>query len=240
MDRVASSRDSLPGSKVNDGQAAATSENDMGCATVPLRPKGVMWPSARSSLVPARAPGCRNPACTRQSAASDWAVKHSTTGFTFQYANASISWGSKKQTSVALSSCEAETMAASEAAKEAVYLREFLRELGFGGKKPTKLYCDNQGAVDLAYNPEHHQKTKHIDRRHFYVRELVERCQLEVPYVKTAENLGDFFTKPLAVETFRTLRDKIMNMQQLDPDDKSRTQSRKGRDECRDESRKGL
>ena len=64
-------------------------------------------------------------------------------------------------------------MAASEAAKEAVYLREFLRELGFGGKKPMKLYCDNQGAIDLAYNPEHHQKTKHIDRRHFYVRELV-------------------------------------------------------------------
>ena len=61
---------------------------------------------------------------------SDWAVKHSTTGFTFQYANATISWGSKKQTSVVLSSCEAEIMAASEAAKEAVYLREFLNELG--------------------------------------------------------------------------------------------------------------
>ena len=74
-------------------------------------------------------------------------------------------------------------MAASEAAKEAVYLRELLRELGFGGKQPMKLYCDNQGAIDLAYNPEHHQKTKHIDCRHFYVRELVERGRLEVPYV---------------------------------------------------------
>ena len=84
---------------------------------------------------------------------------------------------------MAFSSCEAEIMAASEAAKEAVYLREFLNELGFGGKKPMKLYSDNQGAIDLAYNPEHHQKTKHIDRRHFYVRELVERGQLEVPYV---------------------------------------------------------
>ena len=124
-------------------------------------------------------------------------------------------------------------MAASEAAKEAVYLREFLRELGFGGKTPMKIYCDNQGAVDLAYIPEHHQKTKHIDRRHFYVRELVERGQIEVPYVKTAENLADFFTKPLAeaVKTFRAMRDRIMNMQQPDPDDKSRTHSRKGRDE---------
>ena len=122
-------------------------------------------------------------------------------------------------------------MAASEAAKEAVYLREFLNELGFGGKKPMKLYCDNQGAIDLAYNPEHHQKTKHIDRRHFYVRELVERGQLEVPYVKTAENLADFFTKPLAVKTFRAMRDRIMNMQQPDPNDLSRTQSRRERDE---------
>ena len=61
-------------------------------------------------------------------------MKHSTTGFTFQYANAVISWGSKKQTSVALSSYEAEIMSVWEAAKEAVYLREFLRELGFGGK----------------------------------------------------------------------------------------------------------
>ena len=95
-----------------------------------------------------------------------------------------------------------------------------------------ELYCDNQGAIDLAYdNPEHHQKTKYIDRRHFYVRELVERGQLEVPYVKTAENLADFFTKPLAVKTFRAMRDKIMNMQQPDPDDLSRTHSRKGRDE---------
>ena len=119
----------------------------------------------------------------------------------------------------------------SEAAKEAVYLREFLRELGFGGKTPMKLYCDNQGAIDLAYNPEHHQKTKHIDRHHFYVRELVERGQLEVPYVKMAENLADFFTNPLAVKTFRAMRDKIMNMQQPGLDDISRTHSRKGRDE---------
>ena len=62
------------------------------------------------------------------------------------------------------------------------------------------------------------------------MRELVERGQLEVPYVKTAENLADFFTKPLAVKTFRAMRDKIMNMQQPDPDDISRTHSRKGRD----------
>ena len=63
------------------------------------------------------------------------------------------------------------------------------------------------------------------------MRELVERGQLEVPYVKMAENLGDFFTKPLEVKTFRAMRNKSMSMQQPDPDDKFRTQSRKGRDE---------
>ena len=106
---------------------------------------------------------------------SDWGVRHSTSGWVFTYSAAAISWGSKRQLSVALSSCEAEIMAASEAAKEAVYLREFLSELGAGDADPTSLSVDNKGARDLAYNPEHHSKTKHIDRRHFFVRELVEQ-----------------------------------------------------------------
>ena len=103
-------------------------------------------------------------------------------------------------------------MAASEAAKEAVYLRRFLEELEQSGDAPTELFQDNQGARDLAYNPEHHSRTKHIDRRHFYVRELVERGELVVPFVRTDDNLADFFTKPLAAKRFFALRDKIMNV----------------------------
>ena len=102
-------------------------------------------------------------------------------------------------------------MAASEAAKEAVYLREFLSELGAGDTDPTSLSVDNKGARDLAYNPEHHSKTKHIDRRHFFVRELVEQQRIVVPYVATDDNLADFFTKPLASKKFFAMRDKIMN-----------------------------
>ena len=71
---------------------------------------------------------------------------------------------------------------------------------------------DNTGARDLAYNPEHHERTKHIDRRHFFVRELVERQTIEVPYVNTVDNLADFFTKPLPPNTFTSLRDAIMNI----------------------------
>ena len=72
-------------------------------------------------------------------------------------------------------------MAASEAAKEAVYLGSFLGELEQHDNSPIDLRLDNKAAGDLAYNPEHHPKTKHIDRRHFYVRELVETGELVVP-----------------------------------------------------------
>ena len=105
---------------------------------------------------------------------SDWAVKHSTTGYVFSYSVAAISWASKKQATVALSSCEAEVVALSEAAKEGVYLRRFLEDLGFSSPAPTSVATDNTGAKALAYNPEHHERVKHVERRHFYVRELVE------------------------------------------------------------------
>ena len=103
-------------------------------------------------------------------------------------------------------------MAASEAAKEAVYLNSFLKELGYASDGPATLKVDNQGAIDLAYNPEFHQKTKHIERRHFYVRELVEQMRLTVPYVATVDNLADFFTKPLSAKVFYPMRDAIMNV----------------------------
>ena len=143
---------------------------------------------------------------------SDWAVKHSTSGFTFHLGSATVSWSSKKQTTVALSSCEAEIMAGSEAAKEAIYLSTFLRELGLDMSKPPPLRLDNKSAIDLAYNPEHHSKTKHIERRHYFIRECVENGKLRVPFVPTADNVADFFTKPLTGKAFFDMRDKVMNV----------------------------
>ena len=75
-----------------------------------------------------------------------------------------------------------------------------------------ELHCDNKSARDLAYNPEHHSRTKHIDRRWFFVREMVENGELIVPYVATDDNLADFFTKPLNAKRFFVLRNKIMNV----------------------------
>eukprot|EP00966_Prymnesium_polylepis_P124640 2882565-Prymnesium_polylepis.1 len=101
---------------------------------------------------------------------SDWAVNHSTSGQVFKYMTAAISWGSKKQPTIALSSCKAEIMAASEASKEAISLRSLLSDLGFGDDEPTRLHVDNQSAIAVAYNPEHHSRMKHVERRHFFVR----------------------------------------------------------------------
>ena len=77
---------------------------------------------------------------------------------------------------------------------------------------PISLACDNTAARDTAYNPEHHQKVKHIERRHFYVRECIENHQITVPYVNTVHNLADFFTKPLESKDFFRMRDVIMNV----------------------------
>eukprot|EP00965_Chrysotila_dentata_P068667 2268683-Pleurochrysis_carterae.AAC.1 len=76
------------------------------------------------------------------------------------YSQAAITWSSKKQATVALSSCEAEIVAASEAAKEAVYLRSLVAELGSPATEPTSLALDNKSAIDLAYNPEHHARSR--------------------------------------------------------------------------------
>jgi hypothetical protein len=134
---------------------------------------------------------------------------------------AAISWASKRQVTIALSSCEAEIMAASEAAKEAVYLGVFLKELGILPEdQPAHLAVDNTAARDLAYNPQHHDRTKHIARRHFFIREMVESGRLVVPYVRTVDNLADFFTKPLPASVFFAMRDKIMNIKEDSPPSK--------------------
>ena len=64
---------------------------------------------------------------------------------------------------------------------------------------------DNTAARDIAYNPEHHQKVKHIARRHFFIRECVENNQIVVPYVNTVDNLADFFTKPFNANKFHAM-----------------------------------
>ena len=103
-------------------------------------------------------------------------------------------------------------MALSEAAKDVVYYRKLIAGLSPSAVAgPTQLACDNKGARNLAYNPEHHDKSKHVARRHFYVRDLVEDLEVVVPYVPSADNIADFLTKPLNATSFLKLRARIMN-----------------------------
>ena len=162
---------------------------------------------------------------------SDWAVKHSTSGFVFVLNQAAVSWGSKKQKSVALSSCEAEIVAGSVAASEAVALERLVSELGMGDPSgdPMELMMDNRSAIDVAYNPEHHSKMKHVERRHYFIREMVEEHKLRVPFVSTHDNIADFFTKALPSNTFFSMRDIIMNVPSDQKRDFSRTSATGGR-----------
>ena len=143
---------------------------------------------------------------------ASWETRNSTSGWVVQWQNAALSWGSKKQNCIALSTCEAELIALSEAAKDVVYLRKLVAGLGEAESGPTPLASDSKAARDTAYNPEHHDKMKHVQRRHFFVRDQVEAFELNVPFVGTADNIADFFTKPMKNATqFYNFRRIIMN-----------------------------
>ena len=143
---------------------------------------------------------------------ASWETASSTSGWVVLWQSAALSWGSRKQKSIALSTCEAEIIALSEAAKDMVYLRKLTRGLGEPEPGPSPLSTDSQSARDVSYNPEHHDRMKHVQRRHFFVRDMVETFELEVPFVRTTDNIADFFTKPMKSATqFHTMRKIIMN-----------------------------
>ena len=155
-----------------------------------------------------------SPEHTRLDGHSDasWETATSTSGWVIRWQSAALSWGSRKQKSIALSTCEAEIIALSEAAKDVVYLRKLVRGLGAPEPSPTPLATDSKSARDVSYNPEHHDRMKHVQRRHFFVRDMVESFELEVPFVRTADNLGDILTKPMKdAKQFHRLRKFIMN-----------------------------
>jgi hypothetical protein len=128
---------------------------------------------------------------------ADFSLAHSTTGYVFMLGNAAVSWATKKQHSIALSTYQAEIMAGSLAACEAVSIRGICADIGFPQLTPTVLKMDNSGAIDLANDPVQHAKSKHIARRDLFLRELVERGIIVPKYVPTSANIADALTKPL-------------------------------------------
>ncbi|KAK8662652.1 hypothetical protein V6N13_024543 [Hibiscus sabdariffa] len=120
-------------------------------------------------------------------------------GFVFCLNGGVVSWKSSKQDTVADSTIEAEYIAASEAAKEAVWIKKFVTELGVvpSISDAMELYCDNNGAIAQAKEPRSHQRSKHILRHFHLIREIIDRGDVEICKVHTDDNIVDPLTKPL-------------------------------------------
>ena len=104
---------------------------------------------------------------------------------------------------MAISTTEAEYMAASDGAKEAIWLRQLLKDIGFEQKRPTLIMIDNQSATVLTKNAEFHQKKKYIDVKYHFIRCHVTEGSIKPIYVSTSEQLDDVFTKPLPPRKFK-------------------------------------
>lgn len=141
---------------------------------------------------------------------ADWAGdatdRRSTSGYVFMLGDGAISWNSKKQPTIALSTTEAEYMAISQSTREALWLRQLLSDVGLEQERSTPLMCDNQGAIALVKNPTHHSRSKHIDIQHHFIREKVESNVIEMRYIPTERMVADVLTKALAKPRHEALR----------------------------------
>jgi hypothetical protein len=143
---------------------------------------------------------------------SDWAgdkVDRKSTSGSCQFLGRSlVSWSSKKQNCVSLSTAEAEYIAAGSCCAQLLWMRQTLMDYGVKFDK-VPLLCDNESAIKIADNPVQHSRTKHIDIRHHFLRDHVAREDIELFHVGTEKQLADIFTKPLDEARFRELRHEL-------------------------------
>jgi hypothetical protein len=140
-------------------------------------------------------------------------TRRSTTGWVFKFGGGAVSWRTRRQKSVTLSSTEAEYCALTEAAKEAIWMKGLLRELGYGNDDgPVPLYEDNKGAICLAKNDVYHERTKHIDVRHHFIRECVAKKQIVIDFRSSKTMVADILTKPLSKVLFRRHRHQLLGL----------------------------
>lgn len=146
---------------------------------------------------------------------ADWArdkvTRKSLSGILFLLAGGPVSWSSKQQRTVALSSMEAEYMALSSAVQQAVHLRGLLNDMTIGVNRPTTIFVDSQSAIKAASNPITSERSKHIDTRYHYTREMVENGVVALEYVPTTEMTADCLTKPLGPILFKRLVSGIVS-----------------------------
>ena len=137
--------------------------------------------------------------------------RKSTTGWVFTLAGGPVSWSSQRQKTVATSTMDAEYIAGAEAAKEAVWIRNFINDLRIPGVYigTVPLYIDNNSALKLTRNPEFYSRSKHIDVKYYFIREKVDDGVIDTLRVETADNLADIFTKGLLKPTHTSFVDRL-------------------------------
>lgn len=140
--------------------------------------------------------------------AGDLDSRKSTSSYIFTLAGGAVSWQSKLRKCVALSTTEAEYIAAVEAGKELMWLKRFLQELGFRQEEYT-IHCDSQSALDLSKNSMYHSRTKHIDVRYHWLREAVEQQDLKLSKIDTNDNPADMLTKVVPYEKHKLCSDIV-------------------------------
>eukprot|EP00253_Pinus_taeda_P017662 PITA_17662 len=146
---------------------------------------------------------------------SDWVGsvddRKSTSVYVFHMGSGAISWASKKQSIVVLSTAEAEYVAATAAACQAIWMRMMLRSLCQEQAKGTVIFCDNSSAITLSNNFVFHKRMKHIDTKFHYTRELVNSGEIVLEHCRTQEQVADILTRPLGQKNFEFLR-KCLSM----------------------------
>nr|KYP66486.1 Retrovirus-related Pol polyprotein from transposon TNT 1-94 [Cajanus cajan] len=134
--------------------------------------------------------------------AGDLDDRKSTSGYIFTFSGGAISWQSKLQKCISLSTTEAEYVAATEAGKEMLWMKKFLQELGLKQEEYI-VYCDSQSALDLSKNTMYHSRTKHIDVRYHWIRLAIEKQLFQLKKIHTDRNAADMLTKNVTREKLR-------------------------------------
>src|SRR3989337_2345880 len=143
---------------------------------------------------------------------SDWAgdcvERKSTSGGCQFLGHSLVSWSSKKQNCVSLSSTKAEYVADPSCCAQLLWMRQTLKDYGVTCDK-VPLLCDNESAIKISHNPVQHSKMKHIEIRHHFIRDYIKRGDIDIIYINTQEQLADIFTKPLDEARFCELRHEL-------------------------------
>ncbi|KAL6130957.1 hypothetical protein ACLB2K_069335 [Fragaria x ananassa] len=141
--------------------------------------------------------------------AGDIEDSKSTSGYVFMMCGGAVAWSSRKQPIVTLSTTEAEYVAATTCACQAVWMRRVLEEIGHEQTGSTVLICDNASTIKLSRNPVLHGRSKHIKVRFHFLRDLTKDGDIELLYCGTQSQLADIMTKPLKLEAFQRLRQEL-------------------------------